>query len=391
VAPTKLISTSQGFQDPKGNVVANGILMLTLSQTATVTATGGQVTTEPIYLTLDANGKITATAIYFVDELSPSGLIYYGKVYSSNGCRIIPGLENLSYSITGASFDLATAVQSGPASPSYSGAVLLTPSTVPQVITTGDLNPGTDNSQSLGSAAKRWLGQFASILGLSGSITPNAAGGIDVGTAALPFSGIRIGAAATNNIRITGTATGAKTATLPDNTGTVAELNLAQTWTATQTFSGPIINGSPTGTGIPTITLKKGSGGGNYTSASTTYAVVDSTNLCYTVTIPTGWKLAVQVSFAAFVSTAAVAISFAITDNAACGTANSGIIADSTISPPTINIGNPLSFGTAITGDGASHSIALQFKTSNASDSVNIVNSTATNAPMMVFILTPSN
>ena len=138
MAPTKQISTSVGFQDSKGTVVANGMLMLQLSQTATVTASGGQVTTEPIYLNLDANGKITTTAIWFVDELSPSGLIYYGTVYSSNKTRIIPGLEKLQYSIAGASFDLATAVQSGSASPSFSGAVLLTPSGN-QTITTGNL------------------------------------------------------------------------------------------------------------------------------------------------------------------------------------------------------------------------------------------------------------
>lgn len=134
----KTISTSAGFQDAKGTVVASGTLMLTLSQTATITATGGQVTTEPIYLTLDVNGKITNTQIVFNDELSPSGTIYYGTVYTSNGCRMVPGLEKLQYSITGASFDLATAVQASSASPSYSGAVLLSP-TGNQTITTGNL------------------------------------------------------------------------------------------------------------------------------------------------------------------------------------------------------------------------------------------------------------
>lgn len=138
MAPSKLISTSQGFQDSKGTVVANGMLMLQLSQACTVTSGGGQVTTEPIYLNLDSSGKITSTAIWFNDELSPSGTIYYGTVYASNKTRMIPGLEKLQYSITGASFDLATAVQSGSASPSFSGAVLLTPSGN-QTITTGNL------------------------------------------------------------------------------------------------------------------------------------------------------------------------------------------------------------------------------------------------------------
>src|SRR5712692_5749447 len=65
---------------------------------------------------------------------------------------------------------------------------------------------------------------------------PSSAGGINLGTAALPWGSIFIGGAAMNNITLTGTATAARTATLPDNTGTLAELNLAQTWSANQTF-----------------------------------------------------------------------------------------------------------------------------------------------------------
>lgn len=60
--------------------------------------------------------------------------------------------------------------------------------------------------------------------------------GRTVGTAAFPYSSIYLGGVATNNINLTGAATAARTATLPDNTGTLAELNLPQTWSATQTF-----------------------------------------------------------------------------------------------------------------------------------------------------------
>lgn len=127
-APAKQISTSIGFQDAKGNVVSNGLLRLTLSQTATVTATGGQVSTDAIFLPLDVNGKITTTAIWFVDEFSTLGLIYYGKVYKSDLVGEVPGLNALQYAPNGAGpYDLAVAAQSGPASPSYSQAVLLSP------------------------------------------------------------------------------------------------------------------------------------------------------------------------------------------------------------------------------------------------------------------------
>jgi hypothetical protein len=68
------------------------------------------------------------------------------------------------------------------------------------------------------------------------NILPDVAGGRTLGSATLPFSSVYIGGAATNNINVTGTATAARTATLPDNSGTLAELNLAQTWGANQTF-----------------------------------------------------------------------------------------------------------------------------------------------------------
>lgn len=50
---------------------------------------------------------------------------------------------------------------------------------------------------------------------------PLTPGGVALGTNPLPFSSAYIGAAATNNIQITGTATGARVATFPDATGNV--------------------------------------------------------------------------------------------------------------------------------------------------------------------------
>ena len=173
--------------------------------------------------------------------------------------------------------------------------------------------------------------------------------------------------------------------------GVVPLLNRTGTWTATQTFSGPVINGTPTGTGIPTLTLKQGTGAGNYITASTTYVVVDSTNLCYTVTIPAGWKLAVTAAIDVFVNTGAVNINFALTDNGSCSTVNAGILQQSGQTPATVGSGNPMVLAWVINGDGASHNIALQYRTSNASDAVGIVNGASGFVPSMVFVLSPSN
>lgn len=144
-------------------------------------------------------------------------------------------------------------------------------------------------------------------------------------------------------------------------------------------------------TTAPSLTLKKGSGGGNYTNATTSYTVADSTNLCFTVTIPTGFKLAVSVSGAIGTATGAVADNVAITDNTACSTANSGILIETTSTTTAAGVLNPFSLNWVITGDGASHNVALQFKTSNGADAATLLNSSATLVPTMVFQLMPSN
>lgn len=136
--PTKNVVTTQAFQDGKGNVVALGFIRLTLSQVAEVTSGGGQVTTQPIIIALTSAGKIANTAIWFNDELTPSGTTYHVELIGSNGFLLI---NDFGYaSIAGASFDLSTAVfSSAPPGPTFSGAVLLTPSGS-QIITVGDLS-----------------------------------------------------------------------------------------------------------------------------------------------------------------------------------------------------------------------------------------------------------
>lgn len=63
------------------------------------------------------------------------------------------------------------------------------------------------------------------------ALSPASAGGTTAGTAALPFSSAYIGNAATNNFRITGTATGARTVTMADGSGTIMVSSLATNMT----------------------------------------------------------------------------------------------------------------------------------------------------------------
>lgn len=145
------------------------------------------------------------------------------------------------------------------------------------------------------------------------------------------------------------------------------------------------------GTATAGLMLKKGSGVGNYTSASTTYVVVDATNLCNTVTIPVGWKLAITSDGNLGTATAATQASAALTDNASCSTANAGILTESLDTGTGAGVLAPFALNWVITGDGNVHNIALQFKTSNAADSATMLNATASQIPTMVFTLMPSN
>lgn len=153
-----------------------------------------------------------------------------------------------------------------------------------------------------------------------------------------------------------------------------------------KTLTSPIINGTPTGTGIPTFTQKKGTGLGNYTGANTSAADVDAANLSYTVTIPTGWKLWCGATFNVFQSTAAGPVmNFLLADGGIALAGTQDVVASA------VNMNTPVAINTVVTGDGASHTIRIQAATNNAADSWNMENATATRTPILTCILSPSN
>lgn len=83
-----------------------------------------------------------------------------------------------------------------------------------------------------------------------GNITPSAAGGGTIGTGALPWASAYIGGSATDNFRITGTATAARVFTLPDvASDTFVLVDAAQTLTS-KTLTTPVLNTPSVGTTI---------------------------------------------------------------------------------------------------------------------------------------------
>lgn len=128
-----------------------------------------------------------------------------------------------------------------------------------------------------------------------------------------------------------------------------------------------------------TMTQKKGSAGGDYTTSSSTYVDIDATNLKYVVTIPTGYKLDIK-AVASGNNTTDSLDGLAIADG---GTVVMQSIANNQGS------GKTMSCLAQITGDGASHTITLQFKCS--ASTLTLYNSTSSLTPFMTFILMPSN
>lgn len=157
---------------------------------------------------------------------------------------------------------------------------------------------------------------------------------------------------------------------------------------------GPIINLAATAT--MGLTLKTGSGSGNYTGTNTAaFASVDTTNLCTVITVPTGWKLKVDASATIESATGAVAQSFALADAGTTCTGG-GVTAlagtERDVTPPALGTFDVVLHTQYIfSGDGAAHSFSLVAKTSNAADAWGVQNTSAAAAPSMTFLLMPSN
>jgi hypothetical protein len=336
------------------------------------TLSNAQLPSPLVFTTLTLSGLLTAEAGIQVGQVGTSGQIVFEGSTSGSASITAPAIAGTAANAF--SFSNGINIPSGTAFSINTDAGISRSGA--GIINVGNGTPGDASGTIL----------CASVEGLTGQLTPNAAGGIAVGTTALPFASIWIGSTSAHNAQIAGTFTGNRVWTLQDSTDTIVGLATTDTLT-NKTLTSPVINGTPSGTGIPTATVKNGSGAGNYSSTSTSYVNMDGTNLSYTVVIPTGWKLMIIGAAAVGCLTAPVSTLFAINDSVG------GILTETT-NLPTATLATDTRQVTlcgVITGDGLSHVVTLQYKTTNASDAVTAVNTTATLTPTMTFLLMPSH
>jgi hypothetical protein len=111
--------------------------------------------------------------------------------------------------------------------------------------------------------------------------------GVPLGSTSAPFSNLFFyggGTYGTDSFELTGTSTANRTVTFPDNTGTVAELNLAETFSANQTLTGHIIM-SGHDVAIPLVCSdSSGSGTAQSCTTSPSYTPAAGDSIIYTTT-----------------------------------------------------------------------------------------------------------
>jgi hypothetical protein len=180
-----------------------------------------------------ANSDITSTSL--LNTITPNGSFTLGATTQSFTLQ-----GNASSTITASGGGFATSVGF---SGTPSGAVTYN---FDRSAAAGTYTICTTTGNCLGGGAggaNVTLSNLGSVA-LNSSLIPGTANTIDLGSAALPFRDLYIGSAATNNFRINGTASQARTITLSDTGGTIALLGPTAQQSGNLNISGTITSGA---------------------------------------------------------------------------------------------------------------------------------------------------
>lgn len=145
-------------------------------------------------------------------------------------------------------------------------------------------------------------------------------------------------------------------------------------------FDSPVTN--PGALAAPVITVKSGTGAGNYTTTSASFVDVDATNLAYTVTPSTGSKLLVMITGLMQNDVAGGGQSYlGLYDSS-----SNSILAQTVVNDNgnTVGIEYPAVIVTTIAGDNAPHTFKLQMKAGAGGGTAHLHNSGGI-IPSMIF------
>lgn len=85
---TKLQLSGGNFQDPLGNALASGYILLQLSKDAQVNSNTQLTSGKTIQVLLDSSGNVVASpaqSVWPTDAMTPAGVVYKVQVFDSRG------------------------------------------------------------------------------------------------------------------------------------------------------------------------------------------------------------------------------------------------------------------------------------------------------------------
>jgi len=157
-------------------------------------------------------------------------------------------------------------------------------------------------------------------------------------------------------------------------------LPVNQGGTGAETAGGALSN---LGLGSLKMDRVAGQTSGSYTTTSTSYVDVDATNLSYTITIPTGYKLWIAANLNVQ-STIVASYGLGIHDSV-----SGGLVGFSQIDTQVVNVRNSNVAFALVDGDGLSHTFRMQWFIGGAGTLT--ASGSSNNTPVMQFILMKSS
>src|SRR5437016_9876641 len=106
--PSRVTLINGSFEDAEGNLLANGYLVMRLSQDGAISGVGQICSGIDITITLDSSGNVNASqSVWGNDQMTPINSFYRVFGYKANG-QLAWGPNNQQVNGSGGTFDVGT-------------------------------------------------------------------------------------------------------------------------------------------------------------------------------------------------------------------------------------------------------------------------------------------